>query len=722
MGPTVLGTEVESKTWRTLQNNSEVEHHCSLLANGAFFNAGGVCMLTESIKDLFDPQCILHVGKMRDKFFTGAGDAKDITGVRDEILLGWKLTYENGYRFPYFQKPVVHDLDKRIEKSAELMEIAVPYMEKLHSFLQHDSFWVTLLDADGVILKLVGADKMLAELAETGLVEGSDRGSNAPYCGLFHLVYILQKPFILVSTEHASTIDDNLAGAACPILDSQTKKPIGFIAVSGHWWDSHIHTLGLAIIAAEAISQQLTLKRASRQIFAMNKSINKMNHRLHTTIESINSGIVYFNEVGKIKTISRNAVRFLGIKKDANDVLGTNILLYLDKKITMKKIFENTKNGKTYRYDLTATVRSDLISQGEYPLYCFIKLIPNDDHTIEYIMQLSKRDEAHLQATNMVYSKPSFRFDDIIGTSQPMMLAKKIAALGAKHNPAILITGESGTGKELFAQAIHNASDRACGPLIAINCGAIPRSLIESELFGYEKGAFTGADKGHPGKFELANGGTLFLDEIGDMPYDVQVTLLRVLQTKEVLRIGGVKPVKIDVRVISATNKNLQDSIRNRTFRDDLYYRLNVFTITLPPLRDRGEDIELLARYFLDMYNRMFDTKVKTISSEVLHCFNEYSWPGNIRELENVIERSLIICQSGQIEIEDLPASLTQHLDRSKPVVNNIGEHISEKDEIILALRKYGGNLTQAAKYIGLSRPTLYKRMKIYHINKNAYL
>lgn len=678
-------------------------------------------MFTESIRDLFDPQRVFHVGQMRDKFFS-TGDAKDITGVRDEILLGWKLTYENGYRFPYFPKPVVHDLDKRIESFAEVMEVAVPYMEKLHSFLQHESFWVTLLDADGVILKLVGTDKMLAELTETGLIEGSDRGSNAPYCGLFHLVYILQKPFILVSTEHASTVDDNLAGAACPILDSQTKKPVGFIAVSGHWWDSHIHTLGLAIIAAEAISQQLALKRASGQIYAMNKSINKMNRRLHTTIESIDAGVVYFNEEGKIKTINRNAVHFFGIRKNAEEVLGTNIFLYLDKKLTMNKIFENTKNGETYCCDLTAPARSDLVSQGEYPLYCFIKLIPNDDQTVEYIMQLSKRDEAHLKAAKMVYSKPSFTFDAIIGNSKPMIRAKRVAALGAKHDPAILIIGESGTGKELFAQAIHNASDRVGGPFIAINCGAIPRSLIESELFGYEKGAFTGADKnGHPGKFELANGGTLFLDEIGDMPYDVQVTLLRVLQTREVLRIGGVRPIKIDVRVISATNKNLQESILNRTFRDDLYYRLNVFTIPLPPLRDRDEDIELLAYYFLDMYNRMFNTKVKSIASEVLHCFNEYGWPGNIRELENVIERSLIICQTGQIEIEDLPVPLTQNPHRCKTVTGDIRNHVAEKDKIVSALRKYSGNLTQAAKYMGLSRPTLYKRMKLYHINKDIH-
>lgn len=680
-------------------------------------------MQMQDIKGLFEPKQILHVGKMRDVFFS-TGSMQGITGVRKEILYGWKVSYENGYRFPNFKKPVVTDLHLRTMRSAELMEVAVPYMEKLYGFLQQDSFWVTLLDENGVILKLIGSETILTELTATGLIEGSNRGKDAPYGGLFHLVYVLQKPFMLVATEHAASVDDNLAGAACPIFDTQTKKAVGFIAVSGHWWDSHVHTLGLAIIAAEAISQQLQLKLAGRQIGNMNRSMQKINHRLHTTIESIDSGIIYCNEEGRIKTINKNALRYLGISQGTADVTGTNVLLYLDKKITMKKIVENTKQGEVYSYELRTPVKAEYLTRGKYPLYCYIRCISDEDKAGEYIITLSKQSETHLKAANIAYPRPAFTFDDIIGQSAPMLEAKKIAALGAGHNPAILITGESGTGKELFAQAIHNASDRAGGPFIAINCGAIPRTLIESELFGYERGSFTGADKnGHPGKFELAHGGTIFLDEIGDMPYDVQVTLLRVLQTREVLRIGGAKPIKIDVRVISATNKDLQESIRNHTFRDDLYYRLNVFTIALPPLRDRGDDIEVLAQYFLDVYNRMYQKNVAGLADDVLQLFRSYFWPGNIRELENVIERTLIVCQSGKIMRQDLPAFLLQEAvpDHGTDLSEFIQVSASERERILEALKMYEGNITKAARHLGVSRPTLYKRVETYHIRKAEF-
>lgn len=316
-----------------------------------------------------------------------------------------------------------------------------------------------------------------------------------------------------------------------------------------------------------------------------------------------------------------------------------------------------------------------------------------------------------------MYTQPHFQFENIIGTSEAMKKAKNLARIAAPHDTAVMILGESGTGKEMFAQAIHNASRRADGPFIAINCGAIPRTLIESELFGYEKGAFTGADKnGHPGKFELANGGTLFLDEIGDMPYDVQVSLLRVLQSREVLRIGSRKPIKIDVRIISATNQNLEEKINNRTFRDDLYYRLNVFPIFLPPLRDREGDIEYLANYFVDVYSQRYNKCTHGFSPEALHLLNHYSWPGNIRQLENTVERALLISQGDWIEKNALPLKM-QNI--RKEIINQNNGNELERLSICKALKKYDFNITQAAKLLGISRPTLYKKMKQYHIEKS---
>ena len=673
------------------------------------------------IKNLFNPQHILHVGNMRAKFFA-SGSFDGITDVREEILHGWKVSYDRGYRTPDFKKPVVTDLYLRTQKEEELLTIAVPYMERLYTFLQNDTFWITLLDRDGVILKLVGADTMLKELAATGLIEGSNRGSDAPYGGLFHLVFTYKKPFILVSTEHASSIDDNLAGGACPIVDPETKEILGFIAVSGHWWYSHLHTLGLAVIAAEAISKQYALEKATKRLYAMSQSLKKVNSRLYTTLDSIKTGIIYCNEEGTVKVINEGAVKLLGIKKDLKDVPGTNVCPYFDSKLSMDKIAANTKNGETYCYELVSSGCPDFVYKRNYLLYCYIRRINIGEKEQEYIITLSKQTEAHLNATKMIYAEPTFSFDDIIGSSDAIRQVKTIAELGAAHNPSILITGESGTGKELFAQSIHNASSRRNGPFVAINCGAIPRTLIESELFGYEKGAFTGADKkGHPGKFELANGGTLFLDEIGDMPYDVQVTLLRVLQTQTVTRIGGTKPIQIDVRIVSATNKDLRKCIENHTFREDLYYRLNVFTIPLPPLRERGRDIEEIARYFLTVYNKIYDKHVADISEDVLRAFHAYRWPGNIRELENVMERAVILCKRDYVTLIDIPDAIGRRADEAAPPLAVGWPLRHERERIESALKEHKGNMSHAAKELGMSRPTLYKRVKEYGIDKRKF-
>ena len=669
-------------------------------------------MIMDSIKDLFSPAHILHVAEMREQFFS-TGNMNGITGVRSEILMGWKMSYESGFREAYQKKPVVHDLKKCQEQSKALMKIAVPYMKKILSFLDQKSFWLTLLNADGIILKLIGSPDMIEELRATGLVEGSDRGEHGPYCGLFHMVYTLKKPFILVSTEHASPIDDNLAGAACPIIDIETKSIIGYIAISGHWWDSHIHTLGLAILAAEAINQQLFLVASNQRMRELNKLVQNKNFELDQTVEDIDFGIVYFDKSGRIIIVNNRAIKMLGLPQDKKKLIGTNIRDYVHGRFDMDEVYKKASTDREYSSVMSNVDKDGTRRQNRHSLYITV----NMTHETNYLMRIKERQWIQQSATRIVYTQPHFQFENIIGSSDAMQKAKKLACIAAPHDTAVMILGESGTGKEMFAQAIHNASKRADGPFIAINCGAIPRTLIESELFGYERGAFTGADKnGHPGKFELANGGTLFLDEIGDMPYDVQVSLLRVLQSKEVLRLGSRKPIKIDVRIISATNQDLEEKIRNHTFRDDLYYRLNVFSILLPPLRERYGDIEQLANFFLDIYSQRYGKRVRGFSPEALHVLNTYSWPGNIRQLENTVERALLISQGDWIEESSLPVQM-QHMQRK--TAHPSGRDESERTGICRALKKYDFNVTQAAKLLGISRPTLYKKMKQYHIEKS---
>jgi transcriptional regulator with GAF, ATPase, and Fis domain len=298
----------------------------------------------------------------------------------------------------------------------------------------------------------------------------------------------------------------------------------------------------------------------------------------------------------------------------------------------------------------------------------------------------------------------------------------------------VLITGESGTGKELVARALHENSSRKARPFIKINCAAIPKTLMEAELFGYEKGAFTGAVSMKPGRFELADGGTLFLDEIGELPIEMQVKLLRALQESEFERVGGIRTLKVDVRLITATNRDLEKEIKAGNFREDLYYRLNVVPLHIPPLRERREDIPLLVEHIVRKFNERLKKQVGGVTPEALDRLRAYPWPGNIRELENVLERTLLFCDAPQIRLDDLPHELSaQHASSSAPpppsplptgerpamtgptslkdIVRAETERV-ERELIMRALDETSGNVTQAAKLLKISRKSLQMKMK----------
>jgi transcriptional regulator with PAS, ATPase and Fis domain len=301
----------------------------------------------------------------------------------------------------------------------------------------------------------------------------------------------------------------------------------------------------------------------------------------------------------------------------------------------------------------------------------------------------------------------------------------------ARINANILIEGESGTGKELFAQAIHQES-RPDGPFMALNCAAIPKNLIESELFGYEGGTFTGAERqGRPGKIELADGGTLFLDEIGDMPLELQPVLLRVLEEKKIMRVGGSKYISIDFNLVTATNKDLPKLMQNNAFREDLYYRLAVFKASLPPLRERGLDIVRLARYFIDTVATNQRIPAPSLSEEASHILAQYNWPGNVRQLENAMIYAVNMSVNGIIQPDDLPAEIKglavvqnkivpMEL-ATKPINIETAHDLSfkemEKIAIIQALYKTGNNVSRASKLLGFSKSTIYRRIRDYNIN-----
>jgi transcriptional regulator with PAS, ATPase and Fis domain len=320
-----------------------------------------------------------------------------------------------------------------------------------------------------------------------------------------------------------------------------------------------------------------------------------------------------------------------------------------------------------------------------------------------------------------------FNLDNLVGISPKMISLKKMIIKYAKINSPILITGETGTGKELCAHALHLCSERQNGPFIKINCAAIPHYLFESEFFGYERGAFTGANtSGKIGKFELANHGTILLDEISTLPLEMQPKLLRIIQDKEIERIGGSKVTKLDFKLISSTNRELSSLVKENTFREDLYYRLKVFNLELPPLRERKEDLPCLCEYFLKSFNEEFRFNVAKISEEVMNIFYRWHWPGNVRELRNVLLRAVHFSETGVIQIENLPDDLTgnpilkSRISETNPMGNLLkeGKNGYEKKLLESALIKADWNKSRAARLLGISRPHLYALARKYGLNE----
>ncbi len=323
--------------------------------------------------------------------------------------------------------------------------------------------------------------------------------------------------------------------------------------------------------------------------------------------------------------------------------------------------------------------------------------------------------------------KDKYDFANIIGTSGPMQDIYKLIDKASKSNSNVVVYGDSGTGKELVAHAVHYNSNRAEKPFVAVSCGAIPETLLESELFGYVKGAFTGANADKKGQFELANGGTLFLDEIGDVPASIQVKLLRVLQEREFIRVGGAKPIKIDIRLISATNKDLYKEVEAGNFRQDLFYRLHVVPINLPALHDRKDDIPLLAEHFLAKYCKENDKDIKGFTPEVMDQMMAYNWPGNVRELENIVQRIVTFEENEMATTESLPVNFRQQVEYHerlyKDGVENLEELVDnvEKQHIIRVLRKTGGRRAETASRLGIDRRTLYGKIKKYRVKTGMF-
>lgn len=458
----------------------------------------------------------------------------------------------------------------------------------------------------------------------------------------------------------------------------------------------------------EALNEKL---EADRSEMAILKSI----------LELAYDGIVVVDIKGNITMISNAYKRFLGLEED--EVIGKHVT----------EVIQNTRMHVVAQTGVPEIndfqeIRGDYMVATRIPYYVDGKLAGaigkvlfrnvSELHSINKKYTKIEQELRNLRSEISSIHKAKYTFEQIISSNDQMMKLKHQAKKIAHTKSNVLIQGESGTGKELFAHAIHQASNRHDMPFISVNCAAIPEQLLESELFGYEKGAFTGADKnGRIGKFELADLGTIFLDEIGDMPLQMQAKILRVLQEGEVERVGSNRPKQIDVRVIAATNRNLKEMVEAKEFREDLYYRLNVINLSIPPLRERKEDVILLSKHFIDQLNQQDHGKVRGVSEKAQFLLTNYHWQGNIRELRNIIERAYNIMEGDDyIQPYHLPAFMKSvEQDYSGEPLRHMME-IYEKKLLLERLIYFKGNKTKTAEDLGISRMALHTKLEKYDL------
>lgn len=597
------------------------------------------------------------------------------------------------------------DLEARMRKKELFLRVATSQVKEIYQFVAGAGFAVVIADQDGYILKVIGDGPVLEKLALGNCIPGyrwseGDVGTSATSLALERKI-----PVQINENEHFCKRGYGFSCSACPVF-GHNNKLMGVITMSGEVSQVHPHTLGMVITAAKAIENQMRIENASRKLLLQNSYMSGI-------FEAIDSGLMAVNSDGIVTQINSNAEKILQClgsieNRHLDEVLGTHI--------DPHQIL-NTGTGYRDKEIFIHTPKNDI------HIMLTAKPISNSKGLVQgIIIVFNEIDRIRNLVNKMAGTHARFNFKDILGTSAAIKNAKSLAMLASKSSSSVLLMGETGTGKEMFAQAIHNQSERRSFPFVAVNCGAIPRELIESELFGYSDGAFTGARRGgRPGKFELASGGTVLLDEIGDMPQDMQVKLLRVLQTGEVTRIGEHKPIRINVRIVAATHWNLEDEVEKRNFREDLFYRLNVFPIRIPPLRERQEDILLLARRILARYCGLLNKKALEFSKESEEILCHYHWPGNIRQLENTVERAASLAVGKIIEPEHL--GLSQQIPKKDTLTLRRGSLLSEveKNAIIEVIQECKSNISRAAKMLGITRATLYKKIRKHHIRLDRH-
>jgi PAS domain S-box-containing protein len=628
-------------------------------------------------------------------------DVLDIQKLRPEVASSWQRC-RNLKVDPYGQVSSDvkgHELKDKLRLTHHLVTIARPFMHNLYSYVSGSGFQVVLADKDGFLLETIGDPEIIKKTKQIQLCPGGNWDESVKGTNAIGTCLVERRPIHIFAREHYCQPHHFLTGSASPIFDPDGIL-LGALDITGDYKSYNPHSLAMVVAAVNAIENQLRLHKATNKLYSAYKFSN-------TLLESMSDGLISVDNNGIITQLNSYGAKILGVS--SKDSIGKHINNVFRKP---SMILQALSSGVEYKeQEVVHDESGKKLSHSITPL--------RDDlgNTIGALAVLKELKEKHLGKKNLAPSA-KYVFEDIMGESEAVLKAVKWAKVAEGSPSTVLLTGESGTGKELFAQAIHNGSSRRSRPFIAINCAALPETLIESELFGYEEGSFTGSKKGGQiGKFELANNGTIFLDEVGDIPLFTQVKLLRVIQEKKISRIGSANEIMVDIRIIAATHKDLKEEVHKGNFRKDLYYRLNVITINIPALRERMDDLPLLTRHFVQKLSNKLGKKNISVSDDFLEKIKSYSWPGNIRELENAIERALnLVSDNGTITSDLLlfDNSPTSRIDEKVAEIKSLKE--IEKDTIIQALNLYKGNILKVSAKLGVGRNTLYRKIKEYDI------
>ncbi len=635
------------------------------------------------------------------KFVAGRDDI-DVSVVGPEVLAAWMRCRSMGLdplKLPRKKTLTGAALKSLLEKNHDFITVSRPFLTNLYQFLQGSGLHVVLFDREGYLLEILGDHDQAELMKKAGGIVGALWNERSAGHNVTGAIIAGKKPAELYGSEHFIRAYHGETGCGAPIF-APDGSFLGGITLTARNFRINPHTLGLAVAAAYAVENALRTRQA------FNES-QRAYHYQQTVIASITEAMIAVDNHGIISLINQPAQKLFGLHSSGDTGLPLAGIL-ARRNATLLKLIENHDRltdrevrvftGKAWN-DFTLTLSPIISTQGRH---------------IGKIIVLNEIRRARKLATKMMGTDAAYSFEDMCGQNPRFRVTIEQAKMVAQNNSNVLLLGKSGTGKDIFARAIHNASPRREGPYVAINCGAIPRDLIASELFGHEEGAFTGSRRGgSPGKFELADGGTIFLDEIAELPLDLQTVLLRVIEDKSITRIGAKRARKVDVRIITATNRNLRQEVEKGHFREDLFYRINVFNIEMIELRQRPDDIPLLTRWFVKKYEDSLGKKIAHIDESVLEAFMDYAWPGNVRELQNVMERMMNYARTDRLTPDLIPPEITE----ARAVSEATGElesPVEKEKKIIRHMLDLGFDKKSIADKLNLSRATLYRRLKKY--------